>query len=88
MHAWCLIPRLPHIPLSRLIHIIVKHGELSVIIRQAIGERLEQMAESLLLFLPDQYSTITPDDAEQEKTLHVYFTEHLSCLCVDLSQIE
>ena len=77
-------PRLPDIPLSRLIHIVVKHRKLRVIIRKTVGEGLQEMAESLLLLLPNQHSTIAPDDAEQEKTLHVYLTEHFSCLSVSL----
>ena len=79
-----VVPWLPDIPLSRLIDIVVKHGELWVIIWQAVGERLEQVAKSLLLFLPDQHPTIAPDDAEQEEALHMNLTEHLSGLRVDL----
>ncbi len=82
------LPWLPYIPLSRLIHIIVKHRTLWVIIRKTISESLQKITELYLFLIPYQDPSITPNKAEQQQTLNVDLAEDFCCFCIALYRVQ
>lgn len=81
------VPCLPNVPLSRLIHIVVKDRHCRVVIRQSSGETFQQVAEVHLLFDPKS-TTKAPDDSKQKQPLHVVLREDFSCFRIALCTVQ
>ena len=68
-------PGLPHVPLSRLIHIEIKHTVVSVVVRETVGEAFQQLPKPPLLLRRLEDGPIAPYDAEHQQTNHMNSTE-------------